>query len=723
MAKIAVEQTYGALTSYTYPSGYDPAELGLGPLIYQFNGGGEDSFVGPSPVAVGRPVEASAAIPGVYPFAVDWSTTKQWVFLADNAAAAATRRVQLYEYDKPTSELTWKGFVTISFPFGGTQGTYTIRGFRMTYDTYSTGTVEVSGTAVTGSGTSWNTARIAGGARIGFGSTDPTQISTWYDISPTTTPGATSITLSTSAGTIGSGTSYVIEELRVILAMTNGTTATNGGLFITKGLNYSTFQVGGTAVAAATSTDNQRFTYWVADASTSTNTNSSGLAIQNKESNTVHYIWVLQGTTTMQLFKFNLRATLTLTSGRNTVYDGSEAYQLKTAASATLTGTATQTNNGRMATTSHGPGSGLPCIYFTTASRVYRTVDVTTITDGTSAHLAENMTEIPPGSVNTFAATGALASIEYAAAIDKFILMSSGAAGVRSYVTEYNNSGAVLNRIFLVDTKQIDQASVDASTARHPALLARAFTVWSEAGILYLAGTGTAATTNILYAIPLSADWEYASITDSVLVTPEFSTPNCSSFSRIYINSLIVAGGDTGTNLGLTPEPFRVYYRTSGISDNSGSWALLSDTRDISGVTAASSIQLKFEFRTIGLTCIPSRLLSATVVYNDLTTDSHYQPSAGNSDKINKRFAWRFSTAFGSSVPTLRVRLYDAVSGSELVDDDTATPTGTFEKSTDGGSNWVAWTNADKGNDTTYLRYTPASLADNIRVRALLTLN
>jgi hypothetical protein len=69
------------------------------------------------------------------------------------------------------------------------------------------------------------------------------------------------------------------------------------------------------------------------------------------------------------------------------------------------------------------------------------------------------------------------------------------------------------------------------------------------------------------------------------------------------------------------------------------------------------------------------------------------------------------------------VRLYDAVSNSLLVDDETATPTGTFEQSTDLGLNWTAWTNADKTNENTYIRYTPLSLGDNIKVRALLTLN
>ena len=177
-----------------------------------------------------------------------------------------------------------------------------------------------------------------------------------------------------------------------------------------------------------------------------------------------------------------------------------------------------------------------------------------------------------------------------------------------------------------------------------------------------------------------------------------------------------------GSNNFETPvEPHRIYYRTSGIDDNSGSWTLIDDTGDISGASASSYIQFMLEFKTISLTCLPSRIYSICVSYNDLATDSHYQLSAGLSSLTNKQFAWRFSTSFGSTVPDLRVRLYDAVTGGSLVDDDTSTPTGTFEKSTNGGGAWSAYDSLDKTNETTYIRYTPASLGDNIKVRALLT--
>jgi hypothetical protein len=164
-----------------------------------------------------------------------------------------------------------------------------------------------------------------------------------------------------------------------------------------------------------------------------------------------------------------------------------------------------------------------------------------------------------------------------------------------------------------------------------------------------------------------------------------------------------------------------MYYRTAGISDDSGSWTLIDRTGDLTTATAGTEIQFMFEFRTAGTFCLPSRIFSVSCLYEDNTTDSHYQPSVAFSSTTNKRFAWRFSTPFGSTVPRLKVTLYDAVTDGVLATDDTTTLAGTWEKSTNDGSSWGAYDSSDVTNETTYIRFTPASLADNIKVRALLT--
>src|SRR5262249_37134665 len=102
------------------------------------------------------------------------------------------------------------------------------------------------------------------------------------------------------------------------------------------------------------------------------------------------------------------------------------------------------------------------------------------------------------------------------------------------------------------------------------------------------------------------------------------------------------------------------------------------------------------------------------------STDGHFQPSVGYSSTSASQFAWRFSTAFGTAVPKMRIRLYNAISGGLLVDDDSVTQSGTWQKSTD-GSTWHAYDSVDLANNTTYIRYPPASLGSGISVRALLT--
>ena len=105
------------------------------------------------------------------------------------------------------------------------------------------------------------------GNRIGFGSTDPKQITTWYEISAMASD--TGITLATSAGTIAAGTPYVIEDLRAYLNCTSVTTSL-GGIYVIKGLNPAHFTGAGGAVPAATTVDNIKASYFLKDAATGT---------------------------------------------------------------------------------------------------------------------------------------------------------------------------------------------------------------------------------------------------------------------------------------------------------------------------------------------------------------------------------------------------------------------------------------------------------------------
>ncbi len=720
MGTKAIYQQLGGVSSYRLgEETYDSTKLGLGKLMIQKTGGtNAEKWAGPLPIGLGRPFEASTAISVAMPWAMQWNdspTVKtDWIFAAENSTAAATRRLVAYEYNRLTgANPVWKGYITVTFP---TATNHTVRGFRMTYHKFTTGTVGVSGTAVTGSGTGWTTNRVPAGCRIGFGSTDPTAISTWYYISSIGSD--TGITLTTSAGTISSGTSYVIEDLRAVIMTTNAT-ATNGGLFIVKGISIDDFSPTGVTISAATTTDNVKACYWLKDAATITNTTANGCGLESG-SYTSQMCWVGNGTTTMQLFKHDIRAALTLASGAAT-----NQYKYATGVSATLTGTASQVNNGRIATLSHGPGSGTSCYYFTTTTRVYRTIAMSSITTGSTTFISggDNMTEVYPGGASTSVASSLMNSVEYASSIDKLVIaVNATTTPFRSYITQYRTDGGQFDRVFGADTRQNNQsaASGDITPTLYTGLAA--YTVWSEGGLTYILTNGTAAATNFLYVVPFSADWEYAATTGSRIITPAMTTTDCDKFVNFAFSEAGVLGGATGQNLGMSTEHCRCYYRTSGITDNSGSWTLIDAAGDLSGVGAATSIQFMFEFRTIGFTNVTTRLHSYVLAYNDNGMDAHYEAANIGTNLTSKTFGFWFKTAFGSTVPRLEVELLNAVTGASLGTDDSTTKSWTWEKSTNDGGAWAAYNTTDRANDTTYIRITPTSLADNIKVRPILRL-
>lgn len=711
-------QKLGALASYRLGlETYDKTKLGLGPLMMQKNGTGEDKWAGPLPIGIGRPFEASTAISVSMPWAMRWtesaSSQIDWIFMIENSTAAATRRIVAYTYNRLTGENpVWKGFITLTFP---TATNHTVRGFRMTYNKFTTGTVGVSGTAVTGSGTGWTTNRVPAGCRIGFGSTDPTAITTWYYISSIGSD--TAITLTTSAGTIGAGTSYIIEDLRAVVVTTNAT-ATNGGLFLAKGISIDDFSPTGVTIAAATTVDNVKAVYWLKDAATITNTTANGCGLETG-TYTSQMCWVGNGTTTMQLFKHDIRAALTLTSGASTVQ-----FQFSTGVSATLTGTASQVNNGRVATLSHGPGSGVACYYFTTTTRVYRTVGISSITTGSTTFISggDNMTEVAPGGASTTVASSLLNSVEYMGSIDKLLLtVNATTTPFRPYITQYRTDGGQMDRMFGIDTRQIGQsaASGDITPTLYTGLAA--YTCWAEDGLVYIATNGTAATSNFLYVVPLGADWEYAATTNCRIILPATATAQAKRYVCSALNMAEVLGGATGKNLGMAPEPLRWYYRTSGIDDNSGAWTLCPASGDISGVVGATEIQLMAEFRTIGFVNVMPRVLSYVVAWEDNGMSDKWELGTNvGTDPVNKRFGFRHAVAYGGTVPRLEVEIFNAVTGASLGVDDSTTQAWTWEKSTNKGGAWGSYNTTDRANEDTYVRVTPPSLADNIYARAVI---
>ena len=713
MARISLEQlvTTPSTLNYLSESAYDSTKWNLGKgLIYNAGATAIDKYIAPDFQAI-RPMEESTPFAVNQIYAYNLSTTICYVFGVEAlTTAVATRRVHLWELNRKTGARSWKGFITMTLL---TATAHTVRNFTMDVKEESTGTVQTTGTALTGSGTAFATNKVAVGARIGFGSTDPAQITTWYRISARGSD--TALTLATSPGNIAGGTAYVIQEFRPVYTATNATT-TNGGTHLGKGISIEDFTPGGTTIAVAVATDDQKAMYWLKDAAVQTNIVAAGASLERDTATPTSlnmYVLDLVSAGNYKVYKYNIRAALTVASGASV-----SAWTLTTGNQA-VTGTGSQNANLCIATTAHGLGSGIKSLYFVTTTRWYRAA-VANITSGNVAWQSDVIAEIPTGGTSTFAATGALSTIEYMPSIDAFIVGTTHATSNFSYVTKYVASGTEFTQQFGRDYKYLEQSAKD---NRHPTIFSNQLTAfaYTDAGAnrIFAVKQGTTISTNHIYVMAFGADWNYAETTSGRLISPEITTPNASKYYRVFANQIMSLGD---AKLGKTTEAFRTYARTSNITtDETSGWVLVDETNDLSGFAGASSIQFAIEFKTIGESCLPARILGINLSYEDTSTDSHYAVSVAKSSLASKIFAFWFKTAFGGTVPTLQITLYDADTGGVLLTDDSATPTlGTWEKTTDGTS-WSAYNDTDRANDTTWIRYTPTSLADNIKVQAYLT--
>lgn len=711
--RLSLEQlvTTPSALNYLSENPYDYTKWNLGKgLIFNNGGTAIDKYIAPD-FQVIRPMEESTAFAVVQIFAYNLSPTICYIFGIENSvAAAATRRVHLWELNRKTGARSWKGFITMTL---ATATAHTVRDFKIDVKNESTGTVAVAGTAVTGVGTLFNTNRVAIGARIGFGSTDPAQITQWYRISAKASD--TGATLATSAGTIAAGTPYVIQEFRPIYVATNATT-TNGGIHYGKGISIEDFVPGGTTIALAVSTDDQKAMYWLKDAAVQTMFVAAGAAADFAGATPASldfYVLDLVSAGNYRVFKYNLRAALTVATGASV-----SAWLLTTGTQA-VTGTGSQNANLCIATAAHGLGNGIKSLYFVTTTRLYRAA-VANITSGNVAWQSDVIAEIPPGGTSTFPATSVLSTIEYMPSIDAFIVGTTHATGLFSYVTQYVASGAQFQKMFGRDFKYLEQSLKDSN---HPTIFSSQLTAFAftDAGAnrIFAVKQGTTISTNHIYIMAFGADWEYAAASSGRLISPEISTPNALKYYRIFANQVMNLGSAT---LGKTTEAFRMYARTASIqTDATSGWTLIDETNDLSGFAGAASIQFAIEFKTIGESCLPARILGINLSYEDNTMDSHYALSVAKSSLASKIFAFWFKTAFGGTVPKLYIRLYDRVTGGLLLTDDTvASALGTWEKSTDGTS-WTAYNTTDRANDTTYIRYTPSSLADSIGINPVIS--
>jgi hypothetical protein len=675
-------------------SNYDPTKLVIGKQMMRYVGNADENenFVGPV-----KPDIIRVPTPLMYPSVVEFSEEIDWVFFIQNTTASP-RRIYLYNFNKSNSTYSIVGYINMNV-IGS--GTFTTRGFRVVNNNYSNGTVSATGTSVVGSGTNWQSDGMCVGNRIGFGSKIPSEIDTWYQISQINSD--TGITLTTSLPNSVTDVDYVIQDLRAVVS-TSSSTVAQGGIFLIKGLRPEVFTSGGTTIPASTTVDNIQATYKLRDSSSMFNRNSCGVDVDEMLDWNTQLAYSVDRATSPEragLYVYNIRQPLTLSGGIDdtTLVKKTEYENCLTLA---------QTNSVRVFTVNHGYASGDKSIYFASTTRLNR-ASISNIKE-TGRWISDNMLENPPGGSLTYGIVN-INNFTYCKEIDRIIM----GGGIRCYMSKYDTTGTQFESMFVSDYRMRN----DGTTSNHPPIIPNSINTSLNVeylnGYLHLNRFTTTTTLGNCYSIPVMANQDFALDNNHFIITPRISITNSIKMDRIVPQIVRTIGNIPSHNISL--EPFRMFYRIEGISNNTGKWLRVSDDGDLSNVRGGE-VQFAFIFKTIGAVMVPARLKGILITYEDSSSDEHYQPSSKNTDVSQFIFSWRQSKLWDFPIPNLRILFYNTRSNS-IIQEDTIenSQLGIWEYSTNDGTSWLPWSSsADSIGNLIRYRCQSIPLGFNLRV-------
>ncbi len=706
----------------TYPSNYNPSKLNMGHLMVRNTDSDGYVYVSPIEPRFLRGSESLSLPPFNWAVAANplgsvgflkYNSNVSWVFFTNgNSPASSILTFFLATYTKDSNEFNMVGRLLITPP-NYTTANHEKFAITPSMEYHTGGTVSVNSTVVTGSGTTWQTDGVCSGNRIGFGSTNSSGITQWYRVSSVLNN--TSLIISREFETDGitnglsfpNGTLYVIEDFRLIYANYATGAAGDRGIMLVKGLRYENFTYGaynsgggGSTIPAATTVDNLRATYRILDSTGTTATFAPiGIIMENKTSLTQQDLFTLSypGATTSSIQKFNIRSPLTfLIAGRS-----NSPYILTTGAQA-HSGTNVAGYNPFI----KGPNDNY---YITTFTRIVRIVPVNIIS-GSTTFISDSMVELPPGTTTTFSLSSNLVSSHYLPLSQRFYIPNGTAT--RHYVTPYiSGSTTQFERVVLtndqVQTNTYTILQITIPTSNYGSQQMRSY---YHDGLSYVLRDVNNSNGNVMYTLPIEADKQYHTISNACIITPELFTPSATSYNTIYINAKTYFNDD---NRFIVPrENYDIYYRTTGITTDTGSWVLINQNGSMSGVTG-TSIQFKIAFSTIGHTCVPSLIYGIRMSYNSDAQPlsiPFYEPSLKFTDKSSQIFSWRQNSQFNENIPNLNINIYDSSNNLLLTDSVSGSTNGIWEYSSNNGNNWNSWVSSANtvGN---YIRYSASTLS------------
>jgi hypothetical protein len=340
-----------------------------------------------------------------------------------------------------------------------------------------------------------------------------------------------------------------------------------------------------------------------------------------------------------------------------------------------------------IATLLHGAGSGVLSLYLLTTTRVLR-IPLSNIVSGSTTFVADSMSEVTPGGTNTNALATTFYNFDVAQTLDKLVIMTVTSSTSALYITDYYIGGQQIDRRAGCSTLQLPSSlrNVNSPIFLHTINGQLPFVYVEDGWLFWLYSQSTFTTSNALSVYPLAADLDYQADVNNRIICPKInlgSTP--SSLYRILINAVKNLGDNT---FGVTPDMYRVQYRTTGIDDNTGIWVDVPQNGDLSGVLPSSNIQFAFQFRTAGTMMLPARILSLGLVYE--TADSlptQYRWNFNDFNVSSGVFAWIQYSLFGT-LGTHTIEIYRADTNTlVLTQASSSTTNGNFQYWD--GSTWV----------------------------------
>lgn len=707
-------------------STYDSTKLITGSLFVKNTGSlNKENWIGPNNIALVSPFSniATSATTFITSKKCPYDDDLYDIFLMNiRYVSNLPNRLHYYQYNKKNNKFSYQGFTGFNFPATTATLIYA-RSFQIIRNFYTTGTVQVNGIGVTGSSTLWSTDRLYAGSRIGFGSTDPKQITRWTRIASIQSD--TNLTLTGSWNTnYTASTPYVIEDFMIPIAIQHLTTTTSGGLYVARGISIEDLQNQNTnTIPSAGSTDRVLGVYHHYDDKTAGSKiiNPSGMVVGDFISWQSQSCYYLDGTTSERISVFNLRESLIgqLSTSGTTNF----SYRFTTGDKPFTANQ--QYNCATIATAKHGPGSGSQSIYFVASTGSAYSIcraSIPSITNGNTNWLDDRGILLTPGKLSASAPSviaddTAYNGITYDSNTDRFFLSGQNLIYSGLYSSSLENSFGASTRLIQSQASRV--SFLDANEQNHVSI-AGGGTVGNGVDVageyLFITdATAGANNYNNVYSVPIQAHSDYENITKQYIILPKFDVSGATKFYNAYVNEAKTLGTDT---FEISTEKYNLYYRTSGIDNNSGSWTYLSSSKDLSSVSASNEIQFKLTFNISENTCMPARIYSLSLLYEDAGQTDYYEPSI---DKTTTgSFVYRQVQKWNSNIPDLKIIAKD-FSNTVIIEDTTNSPvSGTWQYSIN-GTTWNSWDNT-KDTVGNYIKYSPTVVPTG-SIRAKLIIN